>query len=116
MYGSNGDERQRGRRTIAESESAASASPSIESTNSIQSLNSLVPLSVPSSSVIVSNARVVLHRDAHLVQSGLELVNFGLLNKDVLLVKFLDDVFVIVFAVNVYQHGFDGSIALDERS
>lgn len=60
--------------------------------------------------------RVALHRDAHLIQSGLELVNFGLLDKDVLLIKFLDDVFIVVFAVDVHQHGFDGSIALDERS
>jgi hypothetical protein len=48
--------------------------------NSIQSLNSLAPLSVLSSSTIVSVNRAALQCDAHLVQTGLELVNFGLLD------------------------------------
>jgi hypothetical protein len=52
----------------------------------------------------------------HLVQPGLELVDFGFLDQNVLLVQLLDDVLVVVFAVNVYQHSFDRRIALDERT
>jgi hypothetical protein len=34
----------------------------------------------------------------------------------VLLVELFNDVFVVVLAVNVDQHGFDGCVALDERA
>lgn len=64
----------------------------------------------------VSQRPAVLQRDAHLVQTRLELVDLGFLDQYVLLVEFLDNVFVVVFAVNVDQHGFDGCVALDERS
>ena len=54
--------------------------------------------------------------DTHLIQTGLELINPRFLDQNVLLVELLDDVFVVVLAVNVHQHGFDGSVALDERA
>jgi len=54
--------------------------------------------------------------DTYLVQTGLELVDPRFLDQNMLLVELLDDVFVVVLAVNVHQHGFDGSVALDERA
>lgn len=51
-----------------------------------------------------------------LIQTRLQLVNFGLLDKDVLLIQLLDYVFVVILAVDVDQHGFDRRIALDERA
>lgn len=64
----------------------------------------------------VSVERTALQRASHLVQTGLELVDFGFLDQDVLLVELLNDVFVAVFAVNVDQHCLDGGIALDKRA
>ena len=52
--------------------------------------------------------------DTDLIQTGLELIDPRFLDQNVLLVELLDDVFVVVLAVNVYQHGFDRSVALDE--
>lgn len=52
--------------------------------------------------------------DTYLVQTRLELIDPRFLDQNVLLVELLDDVFVVVLAVNVHQHGFDGSVALDE--
>ena len=52
----------------------------------------------------------------YLIQTGLELIDPRFLDQNVLLVELLDDVLVVVLAVNVHQHGFDGSVALDERA
>jgi hypothetical protein len=52
----------------------------------------------------------------YFIQTSFELINLGFLHQDVLLVKLLDNKVVLVVAVNVDQHGFDGSIALDERA
>ena len=57
-----------------------------------------------------------MEHDTYLIQTGLELIDPRFLDQNVLLVELLDDVFVVVFAVNVHQHGFDGSVALDERA
>jgi hypothetical protein len=54
--------------------------------------------------------------DAYLIQTGLELINSRLLDQNMFLIELLDDVFVVVLAVNVDQHGFDGSVAFDERA
>jgi hypothetical protein len=54
--------------------------------------------------------------DAYLIQTGLELINSRLLDQNMFLVELLDDVFIVVLAVNVDQHGFDGSVAFDERA
>jgi hypothetical protein len=52
----------------------------------------------------------------YFVQPSLELVDLRFLDQDVLLVQLLDDVLVVVFAVNVHQHGFDRRVALDKRA
>jgi len=52
----------------------------------------------------------------HVIQTRLEFVDLCLFDEYVLFVQFLDDVFVVVLAVDVDQHGFDGRIALDERA
>lgn len=90
--------------------------PSIKNPDSIQSLSSPAPSSVPSSSVTVSTKRSVCWRDPHLVQARFELVDLGLLDEYVLFIQLLDDVFVVVLAVDIDQHGFDGRVALDKRA
>lgn len=52
----------------------------------------------------------------HLLQTRLQLVDLGLFDKQVLFVQLFDDELVVVLAVDVDQHGFDGSVALDERA
>ena len=88
----------------------------IKNPSSIQSLNSPVPSSVPSSSVTISTKRGVSWHGTHLVQARFELVDLGLLDEYVLLIQLLDNVFVVVLAVDIDQHGFDGRVALDERT
>ena len=41
------------------------------------------------------------------MQPTLQLGNFGLFDQNVLFVQVLDDVLVVVLAVDVDQHGFD---------
>lgn len=53
-------------------------------------------------------------RDAYAVEPSLELVDLRLFDQDVLLVQFFDDVFVVVLAIDVDQHGLDGRVASHE--
>lgn len=52
----------------------------------------------------------------YFVKPGLELVDLGLLDEQMLLVQVLDDVVAAVLAVDVDEHGLDGGVALDERA
>jgi len=52
----------------------------------------------------------------HALQALLELRNHGVFYEHVLFVQVLDDEGLMVLAVDVDKHGFDGCVALDESS
>jgi hypothetical protein len=55
-----------------------------------------------------------MEHGAHLIQARLELIHLGLFDQDVFLVELFDDELVVVLAIDIDQHGFDGCVALDE--
>jgi hypothetical protein len=58
----------------------------------------------------------MLSRCAYLVKACLELVDLGLLDKNVFFIELFDNELVVVLAVDVDEHGFDGRVALHERA
>lgn len=63
---------------------------------------------------VVSAESTTIPIASDIVQPALELVDLGLLDQNVFFVQLLDNVFIVVLAVNVDQHGLDGRVASHE--